>query len=203
MGNSTWHLCKFRRNTLRYREHLLTCTKDWWGDLNFTCCLVRLKGRCRVGAKLTAKNLWALCACRAGAGAITPMVWILLVKHSHELQMCKWQFNLLLKKKTSTPSKCHCRSAFHHFFPPKSKKCLSAETQINAWITTSSAHGKAAINWILQRVNSSDGTRNSSLWATERMAPSRESKGCTFPTTSSCPEMQKTLSVDWCLCTGI
>lgn len=60
-------------------------------------------------------------------------------------------------------------------------KYLSAETLINAWITTSSAHGKAAINWILQRVNSSDGTRNPSLWATKRMAPSQESNGCTLP----------------------
>lgn len=63
---------------------------------------------------------------------------------------------------------------------------------------------KDRLNWILQRVNNSDGTQNSSLWATERMAP-RESKGCTFPSKPLhlTQKWKKNPSVDWCLCTGI
>lgn len=67
------------------RKLSLTCPKDWRCDLNFTCGLIRLKSRSIVGAQFTAEYLWALSSRGAGAGTISSMVWILLIKHCYEL----------------------------------------------------------------------------------------------------------------------
>lgn len=68
-------------------KYALTRTKDRRGDLNLTCCLVRLEGWNIVGAKLTAKYLRTLGARGAGTGAITSMMGVLLVKHRYQLEM--------------------------------------------------------------------------------------------------------------------
>ena len=68
-------------------KYALTRTKDRRGDLDLTCSLVRLEGWDTVGAELTAEYLWALSTCGAGTGAITSMMWVLLIKHSYQLEM--------------------------------------------------------------------------------------------------------------------
>lgn len=78
------------------KELSLTCTKDWGGDLYFTCCLIRLKGWDIVGAKLTAKYLWTLGACGAGTGAITSVMWVLFIKHCYQLET-KGKFAIINK----------------------------------------------------------------------------------------------------------
>ena len=68
-------------------KYALTRTKDRRGDLDLTCSLVRLEGWDTVGAELTAEYLWALSTCGAGTGAITSMMWVLLIKHGYQLEM--------------------------------------------------------------------------------------------------------------------
>lgn len=67
-------------------KYALTRSKDWGGDLDLTCCLVRLEGG-DAGAELTAEYLWALGARGAGTGAIASVVWVLLIKHGYQLEM--------------------------------------------------------------------------------------------------------------------
>ena len=68
-------------------KYALTRTKDRRGDLDLTCSLVRLEGWDTVGAELTAEYLWALSTCGAGTGAITSMMWVLLIKPGYQLEM--------------------------------------------------------------------------------------------------------------------
>lgn len=65
----------------------LTCSQDWWGNLDFTCCLVRLEGRHAVRSKLAAKYLGALSASGTGTCAVSPMMWILFFINRHKLLM--------------------------------------------------------------------------------------------------------------------
>ena len=67
-------------------KYALTRTEDWRGDLDLTCCLVRLEGWDIAGGQLTAEYLWALGARGAGTGAITSMMWVLLIKHGYQLE---------------------------------------------------------------------------------------------------------------------
>lgn len=68
------------------RKLSLTCPEDGRRDLYFTRGLVRLKSRSIVGAQLTAEYLRALGSDGAGAGTISSMMGILLIKHSYQLE---------------------------------------------------------------------------------------------------------------------